>query len=109
MEIIIERGAGLDVHKEPVVACIMGTGIKKEIEAFRTVTNDLLHLKKWLEINVAMSCLRSADNVRTPPGVFGDADAWGESIGGMWKSDQINSVFRCKTFPSRLPYYLQWS
>ncbi len=29
MDIIIERGAGLDVHKENVVACIMGSGIKK--------------------------------------------------------------------------------
>ena len=31
MDIIIERGAGLDVHKGSVVACIMGVGIKKEI------------------------------------------------------------------------------
>jgi len=31
MDIIIERGAGFDVHKETVVACIMGTRIKKEI------------------------------------------------------------------------------
>jgi hypothetical protein len=31
MEIIIEKGCGLDVHKETVVGCIMGTGIKKEI------------------------------------------------------------------------------
>jgi hypothetical protein len=51
MEIIIERGAGLDVHKETVVACIMGTGIKKEIRTFSTVTNDLVRLKKWLEDN----------------------------------------------------------
>ncbi len=29
MDIIVERGAGLDVHKETVVACIMGTGIKR--------------------------------------------------------------------------------
>ena len=31
MDIIVERGAGLDVHKDTVVACIMGAGIKKEI------------------------------------------------------------------------------
>jgi hypothetical protein len=49
MDIIVERGAGLDVHKETVVACIMGTGIIKEIRTFSTVTNDLLHLKKWLK------------------------------------------------------------
>ena len=51
MDIIVERGAGLDVHKETVVACIMGTGIKKEIRTFSTMTNDLLRLKEWLKEN----------------------------------------------------------
>ncbi len=55
MEIIIERGCGLDVHKETVVACIMGTGIKKEIRTYTTMTNDLLRLKGWLqEVGVTM-------------------------------------------------------
>jgi transposase len=49
MDIIVERGAGLDVHKETVVTCIMGTGIKKEIRTFSTMTNDLLRLKVWLK------------------------------------------------------------
>jgi transposase len=49
MEIIIEKGCGLDVHKGTVVACIMGTGIKKEIRTYTTVTNDLLRLKEWLQ------------------------------------------------------------
>ena len=51
MDIIVERGAGLDVHKDTVVACIMGAGIKKEIRTYRTVTNDLLRLKGWLKDN----------------------------------------------------------
>ena len=39
MDIIIESGAGLDVHKETVVVSIyMGTGLKKEIRAFGTMT-----------------------------------------------------------------------
>lgn len=29
MDVIVERGCGLDVHKETVVACIDGGGIKK--------------------------------------------------------------------------------
>ena len=41
MEIIIEKGCGLDVHK--------GTGIKKEIRTYTSMTNDLLRLKKWLQ------------------------------------------------------------
>ena len=38
MEIIVEKGCGLDVHKETVVACIIGTGIKNEIRTYLTVT-----------------------------------------------------------------------
>lgn len=47
-EIIIDKGCGLDVHKETVVACVMGSGIKKEIRTFGTFTNDLLRLKTWI-------------------------------------------------------------
>lgn len=49
MDIIVERGAGLDVHKKIVVACVMGTGIKKEIRTYSTMTNDLFRLKAWLK------------------------------------------------------------
>ncbi len=31
MDVIIDKGCGLDVHKETVVACVMGSGIKKEM------------------------------------------------------------------------------
>lgn len=48
MDIIVDRGCGLDVHKETVVACIMGSVIKKEIRTYSTMTNDLLRLKGWL-------------------------------------------------------------
>jgi transposase len=37
MDVIIEKGCGLDVHKETVVACVMGEGIKKEIRTFSTM------------------------------------------------------------------------
>jgi len=49
MDIIVERGAGLDVHKQREVACVMGVGMKKEVRTFLTVTNDLLRLKAWLK------------------------------------------------------------
>lgn len=49
MDIIVDKGCGLDVHKGTVVACIMGTGIKKEIRTYTTMTNDLLRLKQWLQ------------------------------------------------------------
>lgn len=49
MEIIIRRGCGLDVHKDKVVACVMGEGMKKEIKTFSTFTKELEELKKWLK------------------------------------------------------------
>jgi transposase len=51
MEILVDRACGMDVHKATVVACIMGTGIKKEIRTYTTMTNDLLRLKEWLTDN----------------------------------------------------------
>lgn len=49
MEIIVERGAGLDVHKETIVATIGGIGIKKETRTYKSVTNDLKRLSEWLK------------------------------------------------------------
>ena len=51
MEIIVDKGCGVDVHKGTVVACIMGTGIKKEVKTYTTMTNDLLRLREWLQKN----------------------------------------------------------
>jgi transposase len=51
MDIIIDRACGLDVHKETVVACIMGSNVKKEIRTYSTMTHDLLRLKQWLTEN----------------------------------------------------------
>jgi transposase len=49
MDIIVDRGCGLDVHKETVTACIMGSEIEKEIRTYKTMTNDLGQLKAWLK------------------------------------------------------------
>lgn len=49
MELVVDKGCGLDVHKETVVACIMGSEIKKEIQTYKTMTGDLLRLKGWLK------------------------------------------------------------
>jgi len=45
---LIERGCGLDVHKESVTATIKGTGIREETRTFGTFTCDLLELGTWL-------------------------------------------------------------
>lgn len=49
METIVDKGCGLDVHKETVVACVMGTGIDKEVRTYGTMTGELLKLKEWLQ------------------------------------------------------------
>jgi len=52
MEVVYKRCAGLDVHKETVVACVMireGGEVQKEIRTFRTMTADLLLLHDWLQ------------------------------------------------------------
>jgi len=53
METVYKRCAGLDVHSETIVACVlMGeseTDMVKEIETFPTLTKDLFRLLKWLE------------------------------------------------------------
>jgi transposase len=56
MEVIHARCAGLDVHKQPVVACvrIMGTGGRAaRVRTFATTAAGLLALQEWL---VAAGC-----------------------------------------------------
>ena len=48
LDTIVARACGLDVHKDTIKACIMRQGIKKQIESFNTMTDDLLELKNWL-------------------------------------------------------------
>jgi transposase len=51
MELIHERCAGLDVHKETVVACVRvasGGQVQREVETFPTTTKGLLRLGDWL-------------------------------------------------------------
>jgi transposase len=52
MEIVVERCAGLDVHKDSVVACVRVPSPSGEREtklaSFRTFTEDLLGLRDWL-------------------------------------------------------------
>jgi len=51
MEVLYPHCAGLDVHKETVVACarhmVNGT-VTREVRTFKTTTKDLLALSEWL-------------------------------------------------------------
>jgi transposase len=52
MDTLYARCAGLDVHKETVVACVRlaeGAGkVRQEVRTFGTMTNQLLELSDWL-------------------------------------------------------------
>ena len=47
-EQVVECGAGLDVHKDLIVATIQGKGTKIETKSFNTFTSSLIKLKEWL-------------------------------------------------------------
>jgi transposase len=52
MEVLYPKCAGLDVHKDTVVACARtasGAEVKQEVATFGTTTKDLLSLSDWLE------------------------------------------------------------
>lgn len=52
MEVIYPRCAGLDVHKQTVVACVRIAGdgpLLQEVRTFETTTSGLLQLCDWLE------------------------------------------------------------
>lgn len=52
IEAVLERCAGLDVHQETVVACILTGALseapKKELQSFGTTTKELIELGNWL-------------------------------------------------------------
>jgi transposase len=51
MEVLYPDCAGLDVHKDTVVACLrhMANGtVRREVRTFKTMTKDLLALSDWL-------------------------------------------------------------
>lgn len=52
MDVLVERCAGLDVHKDTVVACVRTPGPdgkrSQQTKEFGTMTNELLGLRDWL-------------------------------------------------------------
>jgi transposase len=52
MEVLHRKCAGLDVHKDSVVACVRsmtGHKVTREVETFGKTTRELLRLTEWLE------------------------------------------------------------
>ena len=49
IEQVIERGAGIDVHKEMIMVTIMGKGLNRTTKEFKTFTTDLEECRAWLD------------------------------------------------------------
>jgi transposase len=71
MEIVVERVAGLDVHKESVTACVrvhadMGERVE-EAQTFQTTVPSLVALAYWLEAHGVTQVAMEATGVYWKP------------------------------------------
>src|SRR2546428_2563267 len=79
MELLHERCAGLDVHKDTVVACVrlMHDGaIERQVRTFKTTTRELLALAEWLDGQGARHVVMDATGVYGKPvwHILGDGE-----------------------------------
>jgi transposase len=79
MEVLYPHCAGLDVHKDMVVACLRHTvdgTIKREVRTFKTTTAALLDLSEWLASEGCTDIVMEATGVYWKPvwHILGDGD-----------------------------------
>jgi transposase len=70
MEVMYPRCAGLDVHKEMVVACVRiveGGDVSRSVRTFATTTASLIELGEWLEVNGCTHVAMEATGVYWKP------------------------------------------
>lgn len=70
MEVIHARCAGLDVHKETVVACVRiaeGADVRSDVQTFQTTTAGLFALADWLEDEGCTHAVMEATGVYWKP------------------------------------------
>jgi transposase len=70
MEVLHERCAGLDVHKDLIVACrwiTIGTKVEKDIESFGTKTRELQRLAGWLREKEIVEVVMEATGIYWVP------------------------------------------
>lgn len=70
MEVLIERGAGIDVHKKSVTVCVMttrGRRVVQSMQRFATFHDELLMLRAWLlEMQVTHVAMESTGEFWKP-------------------------------------------
>ena len=71
MEVLVDRIAGLDVHKETVMACVRTPGEngkrRQVVREFSTFTGDLLALREWLAAEAVTQVVMEATGVYWRP------------------------------------------
>ena len=70
MEVLHPRCAGLDVHKETVVACVRivsGGEVSRAVRTFETTTVGLIELAEWLEASGCTHVAMEATGVYWKP------------------------------------------
>jgi len=70
MEVLHERCAGLDVHKDSVVACtrvVTNGEVRQEVRTFSTMTSGLLALCDWLSEQACTHVVMEATGVYWKP------------------------------------------
>lgn len=67
IEQIVEKGCGLDIHRDSVVATIMGKGIKTETRTFSTYTSSLITMRDWLKSVHITHCMMESTGVYWKP------------------------------------------
>jgi transposase len=70
MEVLHQRCAGLDVHKDMVVACVRisrASQVHREVRTFKTTTRDLLALSDWLAAHDCTQIVMEATGVYWRP------------------------------------------
>jgi transposase len=70
MEVLHPHCAGLDVHKDSVVACVrhmMGRAVKREVRSFQTTTKGLIALSEWLSAEGCTHVVMEATGVYWKP------------------------------------------
>src|SRR3977135_37117 len=79
MEVLHPHCAGLDVHKDMVVACVRHAGEGKgerEVLSFKTTTEDLMAMSEWLSAKGCTHIVMEATGVYWKPvwHILGDGD-----------------------------------
>src|SRR5712691_2898279 len=70
MEVLHPHCAGLDVHKDTVVACVRHTvegKVEREVRSFKTTTQDLMTLSEWLSAEGCTHIVMEATGIYWKP------------------------------------------